>query len=112
MGDAIRYLLACGLEPLLDEVPGLIRDGRLALGVNDIALAIFVSEDGRSLRSYAKPREHLKDDLRWHISAKMLALFAPTASPRDVPVYAHFRDDQFAFVYILPATAAGAGVLS
>jgi hypothetical protein len=112
MGEDIRYLLAQGLQPLVDAIPVLIREGRLELGDNDIAIACFVDDDGKHTTTYAKNRVLIYNDLKNFIATfEMRNLFLVPPNENHVPVFVHFRGDQFAFIYIIPNTDT-AGVLN
>ncbi len=108
--DDVREFIRLGLAALIDAIPVLIRNARLQMGKNDIALAIFVDPDGKRYNSYAKPRLDLFDDLvEGKMSREILQRFEPPLSILEVPVFVSYRDNQFAFYYILQGTA---GVLS
>jgi len=104
----LRYFLDQGLGGLVTDIPGIIRNGRLRLGVNDVAIAIFI-KDGGKYTSYCKRRDQLRADMVGLVSPKLLTCFEPTAHVMEVPVFVSFQSDFFAFVYQMQGTG---GVLS
>jgi hypothetical protein len=106
--EDVKMFIGLGLAGLIDEIPVLIQDARLSMGINDVALAIFVDPDAKRYNSYAKPRLALRADLMGQISTEAMTRFDPQPIG-EVPIMVSFRDHVFVFDYILQGTS---GVLS
>jgi hypothetical protein len=106
---SLRFFLDQGLGGLIQDIPGIIRNGRLKIGVNDVGVAIFFKGAEGHYTSYVQRRLQLRADMVGFVSPKLLSCFDPPEHIMEVPVFVHFEGNYFAFVYQMEGTQ---GVLS
>ncbi len=100
MSEDTWAFIRMGLGGLVADIPELIRDARLQLKMNDVAIIVLVDPDAQNYYAYYSPRDVVREELvNTGIGPEIISRFDPPKSVTEVPVLVGYRDETFAFQF-------------